>query len=158
MKSKRIRRMVGIRKGGVSVIAVQYEDGEVMQHSFDGRMRIYVAHPYTGDEEKSRKLALDAEEALRKATPNVEFFNPVGRMTEQFKALPYVKVMNRYLAELASCDGIVLCGDWKNSPGCCMDAKQAKMLKMLCWYGVDAYVKNWARVESKAEYEEEMAT
>ena len=30
MGKKRIRRMVGIRKGGVAVIAVQYEDGEVM--------------------------------------------------------------------------------------------------------------------------------
>ena len=44
-------------------------------------MRIYIAHPYTGAEERNRKLALDAEELLRKATPNAEFFNPVGRMT-----------------------------------------------------------------------------
>ena len=48
-------------------------------------MRIYLAHPYTGDEERNRKLALDAEELLRKATPNAEFFNPVGRMTERFR-------------------------------------------------------------------------
>ena len=32
MKSKRYRRMVGIRKGGVAVITVQYKDGEVMQY------------------------------------------------------------------------------------------------------------------------------
>ena len=35
MTGKRIRRMVGIRKGGVAVIAVQYEDDEVMQYIFD---------------------------------------------------------------------------------------------------------------------------
>ena len=35
MEKKRIRRMVGIRKGGIAVIAVQYEDGEVMQYIFD---------------------------------------------------------------------------------------------------------------------------
>lgn len=35
MKSKRIRRMVGWRKGSIAVIAVQYEDGEVMQYIFD---------------------------------------------------------------------------------------------------------------------------
>ncbi|WP_298591213.1 hypothetical protein [uncultured Selenomonas sp.] len=40
MKSKRIRRMVGIRKGGVAVIAVQYEDGEVMQYIFDREGRV----------------------------------------------------------------------------------------------------------------------
>ena len=40
MKSKRIRRMVGIRKGGVAVIAVQYEGGEVMQYIFDREGRV----------------------------------------------------------------------------------------------------------------------
>ena len=35
MTGKRIRCMVGIRKGGIAVIAVQYEDGEVMQYIFD---------------------------------------------------------------------------------------------------------------------------
>ena len=40
MTGKRIRRMVGIRKGGVAVIAVQYENGEVMQYAFDGEGRV----------------------------------------------------------------------------------------------------------------------
>ena len=40
MKSKRIRRMVGIRKGGVAVITVPYEDGEVMQYIFDREGRV----------------------------------------------------------------------------------------------------------------------
>lgn len=35
MKSKRIRRMVGIRKGDVAVITVQYEDGTVESMIFD---------------------------------------------------------------------------------------------------------------------------
>lgn len=52
-------------------------------------MRIYLAHPYTGDEEKNRERALKAEELLRKATPNAEFFNPVGRMTERFRGMSY---------------------------------------------------------------------
>ena len=120
-------------------------------------MKIYIAHPYTGDEERNRKLALDAEKALRKATPNAEFFNPVGRMTEQFKALRYVEAMNRCLAELASCDGIGLCGDWENSPGCRMEAKTARELQLPCWYGVDAYLKNWKQVEIEARRKEKMA-
>ena len=28
-------------------------------------MRIYIAHPYTGAEERNRKLALDAEETVK---------------------------------------------------------------------------------------------
>ena len=120
-------------------------------------MRIYIVHPYTGDEERNRERALRAEELLRKATPNVEFFNPVGRLSENLKTKRYVETMNYCLAELSDCDGIVLCGDWENSPGCRMEAKHAKALELPRWYGVDAYVKNWARVESEAEYEEEMA-
>lgn len=40
MKSKRIRRMVGKRKGSICVITVQYEDGEVMQYIFDREGRV----------------------------------------------------------------------------------------------------------------------
>ena len=40
MKSKRIRRMVGKRKGNVCVLHVQYEDGEVMQYVFDREGRV----------------------------------------------------------------------------------------------------------------------
>ena len=35
MTGKGIRRMVGIRKGGVAVIHVQYEDGKVESMIFD---------------------------------------------------------------------------------------------------------------------------
>ena len=35
MKGKGIRRMVGIHKGGVAVITVQYEDSEIVQYTFD---------------------------------------------------------------------------------------------------------------------------
>ena len=48
-------------------------------------MRIYIAHPYTGDEEKNRERALKAEELLLQATPNVIFFNPVGKLSEKMK-------------------------------------------------------------------------
>jgi hypothetical protein len=122
-------------------------------------MRIYIAHPYTGNEEKNRERALKAEELLREVTPNAEFFNPVGRLSlsEQFKALRYVEVMNRCLAELASCDGIVLCGKWEDSPGCRMEAKTARELQLPCWYGVDAYLKNWKQVEIEARRKEKMA-
>ena len=40
MEKKRIRRMVGIRNGGVAVITVRYEDGEVMQYIFDREGRV----------------------------------------------------------------------------------------------------------------------
>nr|DAS58765.1 MAG TPA: protein of unknown function (DUF4406) [Caudoviricetes sp.] len=119
-------------------------------------MRIYLAHPYTGDEEKNRERALRAEELLRKATPNVEFFNPVGRMSasKQFAAMSYAGIMVRCLGELTRCDGIVLCGDWAKSTGCRIEAQVAQRLSLPRWYGVDAYIKMWTRVEIEAQYEE----
>lgn len=117
-------------------------------------MRIYLAHPYTGDEERNRERALKAEELLRRATPNAEFFNPVGRLTEQFKALPYVEVMNRCLAELASCDGIVICSGWENSPGCRIEARTARELQLPRWYGTGDYGISWGRVERNAQQRE----
>lgn len=117
-------------------------------------MRIYLAHPYTGDEEKNRERALQAEELLRKATPQTAFYNPVGRMSERFEGMSYAEVMAQCLSELTECDGIVFCGNWKESTGCRFEAYAAKQLQLPRWYGVDTYVKMWMRVEIEAQYEE----
>lgn len=119
-------------------------------------MRIYLAHPYTGDEEKNRERALRAEELLRKATPPTAFYNPVGRMSDskQFAAMSYAGIMAHCLGELTRCDGIVFCGDWKESAGCRIEAQVAQRLSLPRWYGVDAYVKMWRCVEIEAQYEE----
>ena len=117
-------------------------------------MRIYLAHPYTGDEVRNRERALRAEEQLRKATPQTAFYNPVGRMTKQFEGLSYAEVMAHCLSELTECDGIVFCGDWKESTGCRFEAYTAKQLQLPRWYGAEAYTATWAQVEVKAEHEE----
>ena len=120
-------------------------------------MRIYIAHPYTGDEEKNRERALKAEELLRQATPNAVFFNPVGRLSEKMKRKRYVEVMDYCLEELIDCDGIVFCGKWEDSPGCRMEAKHARALNIPRWFGADAYLKNWKQVEIEARRKEKMA-
>lgn len=119
-------------------------------------MRIYLAHPYTGDEERNRERALKAEEVLRKATPQTTFYNPVGRISasKQFAGRSYAEVMVEGLSKLTECDGIVFCGDWKESAGCRFEAYTAKQLQLPRWYGVDAYIKLWRRVEIEAQYEE----
>ena len=117
-------------------------------------MKIYIAHPYTGDEAKNRERALRAEEMLREATPQTVFYNPVGRTTERFEGLSYAEVMAQCLSELTECDGIVFCGDWKESTGCRFEAQVAQRLSLPRWYGVDAYVKMWRCVEIEAQYEE----
>ena len=119
-------------------------------------MRIYLAHPYTGDEGKNRERALKAEELLRKATPQTTFYNPVGRISasKQFAGRSYAEVMAEGLSKLTECDGIVFCGDWKESAGCRFEACTAKRLSLPRWYGVDAYIKTWRRVEIEAQYEE----
>ena len=119
-------------------------------------MRIYLAHPYTGDEAKNRERALRAEEMLREATPQTVFYNPVGRMSDskQFAAMSYADIMAHCLGEFARCDGVVFCGDWMRSAGCRLEAQVAQRLKLPRWYGAYAYVKTWRRVEIEAQYEE----
>ena len=115
-------------------------------------MRIYIAHPYTGDEVRNRERALRAEELLRKATPQTAFYNPVGRMSEskQFASMFYAEVIVICLGELARCDGVVFCGKWEDSPGCRMEAKHAKALEIPRWFGVNAYVTSWKRAADEA--------
>ena len=119
-------------------------------------MRIYIAHPYTGDEVRNRERALKAEGLLRKATPQTAFYNPVGRMSDskQFAAMSYAGIMAHCLGELTRCDGIVFCGDWKESAGCRIEAQVTQRLSLPRWYGVDACVKMWRCVEIEAQYEE----
>ena len=117
-------------------------------------MRIYLAHPYTGDEVRNRERALRAEGLLRKATPQTAFYNPVGRMSERFDGMSYAEVMAQCLSELTECDGIVFCGDWAKSTGCRIEAQVAQRLSLPRWYGVDVYVKMWRCVEIEAQYEE----
>ena len=40
MKRHKISRLFGWRKGNICVITVQYEDGEVMQYTFDREGRV----------------------------------------------------------------------------------------------------------------------
>ncbi len=119
-------------------------------------MRIYLAHPYTGDEVRNRERALRAEELLRKATPQTAFYNPVGRLSasKQFAAMSYTDIIAHCLSELARCDGVVFCGDWAQSRGCILEAQVAQRLSLPRWYGVGAYVKMWRCVEIEAQYEE----
>lgn len=119
-------------------------------------MRIYIAHPYTGDEERNRERALQVEELLRKATPQTAFYNPVGRMSasKQFAGMSYAGIMAHCLGELARCDGVVFCGDWAKSTGCRIEAQVAQHLSLPRWYGVNAYIKLWRCVEIEAQYEE----
>lgn len=122
-------------------------------------MRIYIAHPYTGDEAKNRERALKAEAVLRRATPHAEFYNPVGRLSasKQFDGLSYPEVMAHCLEALADCDGIVFCGDWATSPGCRVEMQVARKLEMPRWYGVDVYVQNWACIAKATREEEALA-
>ena len=68
--------------------------------------------------------------------------------------MSYAGIMAHCLGELTRCDGIVFCGDWKESAGCRIEAQVAQRLSLPRWYGVDAYVKMWRCVEIEAQYEE----
>ena len=115
-------------------------------------MRTYLAHPYTGGEERNRERALKVEELLCEATPQTAFYNPVGKMStsKQFTRMSYTGITAHCLGELAACDGVVFCGDWAKSTGCRIEAQVAQRLGLPRWYGVDAYVKTWIQIEDDA--------
>ena len=54
-------------------------------------MRIYIAHPYTGDEERNRERALKAEELLRQATPNVGFLTRLAGCRDDLRGCHTLK-------------------------------------------------------------------
>ena len=79
---------------------------------------IYVAHPFTGDEEKNLKEAALIYKQLVQENPELTFISPLMAFGGLGNLVTYHKALNMCLALLSRCDGLVLTGNWEESKGC----------------------------------------
>jgi hypothetical protein len=88
--------------------------------------KIYVSHPFSGDEYSNRLLARDKVAKLSKEHTDVVFINPLDNMMYAEKAeLSYSEILSQCIAILDSCDAIIMLGNWKSSYGCIAEYKRA---------------------------------
>lgn len=86
----------------------------------------YISHPYTNDPagnvEKARKYA---EFVMKKHPTTIHELNTVINPLDNFQfagtTFDYMTVICSCLELLKAADALVLCGDWQNSKGCCME-------------------------------------
>lgn len=98
---------------------------------------IYVAHPYGGKE--NNKLA--AEEIMKDLVVNDSkhvYFSPIHNFGMVYFEKEYEKGLEICLNALERCNGLILCGDWRQSKGCMGEwayakAKNIKIYTLTDW-------------------------
>jgi len=86
---------------------------------------IYLAHPYDGKAENLRCVQ-DLMVVFVQEYPDYTFYSPLHATGFLYGELPYLTGMEHCFEALSRCDELWLCGDWKNSKGCCMEYGYAK--------------------------------
>lgn len=104
---------------------------------------IYVSHPYKGSHTNS-VLVEKITEKLQKQFPQAVFFSPIHAIKDDYIETDYVLGLSHCIELLRRCDGIVLCGDWKNSKGCMAEYFTAKQMK------------KWVFIRADAKFEDEI--
>ena len=89
----------------------------------------YVAHPYTGDNQKNFQKVNDICNNL--LDHGLIIFSPISMNHTLHQLKPRTNFWYEYDLKLLNiCDVIILCDDWKNSKGCMIEYKKAIELKL----------------------------
>ena len=89
--------------------------------------KVYLSHPYTGDEARRRAEAAKIQRDLQKQYPDMLFLNPIA-MFGILADMEYEQVMAYCIEVLRDCDMIVMSGEFMNSRGCTMEHTMAREL------------------------------
>ena len=98
----------------------------------------YISHPLTMDgpkgEYKHRIDEWDTSMWLQEFYPDCGFIRPLEIIPHQFNAKQAKEV---WVKLLVMCDGIIMCGDWENSPGCKTEKQMAEGMGLEVIYHED---------------------
>ena len=89
--------------------------------------KVYLSHPYTGDEARRRAEAAKIQRDLQGRFPDMIVLNPLA-MFAALEDVPYEQVMEYCLEVLRDCDMIVMSGEFMDSRGCTMEHTTARDL------------------------------
>lgn len=78
--------------------------------------RVYISHPYTGDEERNLDHAARVRAALKEAHPEVCYLNPLGMFGGP--DTDYTTALADALELLSICNEAIFCKGWETSTGC----------------------------------------
>lgn len=87
-------------------------------------VKVYVSHPYTGNEERNIADADRICVQLVDVYPDILFVNPLSAM-RHMRERSYDEVMEQCLELMLMCDDVLLTGAYENSDGCFTEAVAA---------------------------------
>lgn len=98
-------------------------------------LTVYISHPFTGNEEKNRKLARKISADLCKKAKEynsaIAIINPCDCIRYAEKAeLPYEECIQICLKLIEKCDALLLASGWEKSRGCVTEAAYAVHLNI----------------------------
>lgn len=99
----------------------------------------YVAHPFTGNEEKNRKEVSGFTQMLSEDYPDRVFLSPINALAPLEDMLDYEIILNHGLELLSRCDGLLLTGEWQKSYGCQKELELAEKTNKDIFKGLDEF-------------------
>lgn len=78
--------------------------------------RVYISHPFTGDENYNLEHAGKVRAALKEAHPDVCYLNPLGMFGDE--DTDYTTALADALELLSVCEEAIFCPGWEKSTGC----------------------------------------
>jgi len=80
---------------------------------------VYIAHPYTGDEEANTKRAQAIRAGMQQEYPDKVFLTPLGIFGDKDnQSVDYCQELGQCLELLSRCDTVIFCDGWEESAGC----------------------------------------
>lgn len=98
-------------------------------------MRVYVAGPVTGIEDRNKEAFYQADENLRAA--GLDVINPLKLCEPN---LSWEQAMRICLSALLECESVVMLEGWEQSKGACIEHSLAVALGMGIYYSVESLV------------------
>lgn len=86
--------------------------------------KIYVAHPYHGEEGKKQKVEALIRDLVKKY-PDVLYVSPIHALGFLYNDVDYDQGMQYCFGLLETCDELLLCEGWENSKGCNLEKEFA---------------------------------
>ena len=78
--------------------------------------RVYISHPFGGNEEANLEDARRIRAALKEAHPEVCYINPLGQFGDE--NTDYTTALADALELLSVCQEAIFCPGWEKSTGC----------------------------------------
>ncbi len=103
-------------------------------------LAVYIAHPFSGDEEENIKRSETLTAELVKSFPDITFLNPLSTFKYLKEAnLSYYDCMKHCIFWLHRCDGVLMAPGWEMSKGCQIEHKEAIRYWMPVWDSISQF-------------------